>query len=117
MYDNASQHYTLPDFDTFCKDMQDEKKRKAAYDALSGTYDLPDYATFTKDVTITTTTPQPQQQSTPTTVKPVTDTTAPSIAASVLAAKYSSAASVIAFISAPEVKSASAAVTSSILGV
>ncbi len=76
MYDNASQHYTLPDFDTFCKDMQDEKKRKAAYDALSGTYDLPDYATFTKDVTITTTTPQPQQQSTPTTVKPVTDTTA-----------------------------------------
>lgn len=82
MYDNASRHYTLPDFDTFCNDMQDEKKRKAAYEKLSGAYDLPDYATFTKDVTITPATPAPQQSVQPAamprsaSVMPVSDNTA-----------------------------------------
>lgn len=84
LYQNGLKHFSLPDFDTFSQDMKDEEKRRRFYTNMQDAYSLPDFDTFSKDIgavavepvqTTTTTTPQPQQQSTPTTVKPVTDTT------------------------------------------
>lgn len=84
LYQNGLKHFSLPDFDTFSQDMKDEEKRRRFYTNMQDAYSLPDFDTFSKDigavavepVQTTTTTAQPQQQSTPATVKPITDTTA-----------------------------------------
>lgn len=82
VYDSASRHFSLPDFDTFKQDMMDEKKRKSAYDKLQEAYSLPDFDTFSKDIGAVMPAPTPAQaqpgQATATgsTVKPITDNTA-----------------------------------------
>lgn len=82
VYDSASRHFSLPDFDTFKQDMMDEKKRKSAYDKLQEAYSLPDFDTFSKDIGAVMPEPTPAQaqpgQATATgsTVKPITDNTA-----------------------------------------
>lgn len=84
VYLNASKHFSLPDFDTFQRDMLDEKKRRSAYDKLQQAYSLPDFDTFSTDIgAVTPPVPaqptaqaQSQPQTTTATVKPITDTTA-----------------------------------------
>lgn len=82
VYQNASRHFSLPDFETFERDMKDEKKRRSAYEKLRGAYDLPDFDTFSKDIgAVAAAAPaqpaaEPQPQGAATTVSPITDTTA-----------------------------------------
>ena len=84
VYQNASKHFSLPDFDTFQQDMMDEKKRRSAYEKLQSTYDLPDFDTFSHDIgAVAPPTPaqptaqaQPQQQTVTPTAQPIKDTAA-----------------------------------------
>lgn len=83
LYQNGLKHFSLPDFETFKADMKDEQKRRRFYTNMQAAYSLPDFDTFSTDIgavavePVQTTPTQPQQQqSTPATVKPVTDTTA-----------------------------------------
>ena len=87
LYENGLKHFTLPDFETFSRDMKDEAKRRRFYTNMQTAYSLPDFDTFSKDIGAVEAAPakpaaqpQPQrvqpQQPTSTTVKPVTDTTA-----------------------------------------
>ena len=81
LYQNGLKHFDLPDFDTFQQDMRDEQKRKRFYTNMQNAYDLPDFNTFSKDIgAVAAPKPapaqQPQQTSTPSTIKPITDDTA-----------------------------------------
>lgn len=50
VYQSALKYYSMPDFDTFRKDMEDEGKRKRFYDSMSQAYTMPDFDTFTSDI-------------------------------------------------------------------
>lgn len=83
LYQNGLKHFSLPDFETFKADMKDEQKRRRFYTNMQEAYSLPDFDTFSTDIgavavePVQSSTTQPQQpQSTPTAVKPITDTTA-----------------------------------------
>lgn len=82
LYQNGLKHFSLPDFDTFQKDMKDEQKRRRFYTNMQEAYSLPDFDKFSQDIgavappaPVQQQTAQPQQQS-PTPVKPITDNTA-----------------------------------------
>lgn len=87
LYQNGLKHFTLPDYDTFQKDMMDEQKRRRFYNNMLEAYTLPDFDTFSQDIGAVTppapaqpvaqaqAQPQPVAQA-QTTVKPITDTTA-----------------------------------------
>lgn len=76
IYQNASKHFSLPDFDTFQRDMMDEKKRRSAYEKLQSAYDLPDFDTFSQDIGAVAPPAPAQPQAAPSTVKPVSGNTA-----------------------------------------
>lgn len=88
LYQNGLKYFSLPDFDTFEKDMKDEAKRKRFYTNMQAAYSLPDFDAFSKDIGVVATdsptpvkpviqTPkQPQERVASTTVRPLTDTTA-----------------------------------------
>ena len=82
LYQNGLKHFSLPDFDTFQKDMMDEEKRRRFYTNMQNAYSLPDFDTFSTDIgAVTVAAPAPvqtsaQPQQPPTTVAPVTDNTA-----------------------------------------
>lgn len=87
LYQNGLKHFTLPDYDTFQKDMMDEQKRRRFYNNMLEAYTLPDFDTFSQDIgAVAAPAPaqpvaQAQAQPQPvaqvqTTVKPITDTTA-----------------------------------------
>ena len=83
LYQNGLKHFSLPDFDTFQKDMMDEQKRRRFYTNMQEAYSLPDFDTFSKDIgaiTVAAPAATPPQapakpQRTPATVQPVTDNT------------------------------------------
>ena len=87
LYQNGLKHFSLPDFDTFERDMKDEVKRQRFYTNMQAAYLLPDFDTFSKDIGVvatdsptpvkpaTQTPAQSQERVTSTTVKPLTDTT------------------------------------------
>jgi hypothetical protein len=50
LYENGLKHFSLPDFDTFSKDMKDEEKRRRFYNSMQKAYSLPDFDTFSKDI-------------------------------------------------------------------
>lgn len=87
LYQNGLKHFSLPDFDTFERDMKDEVKRQRFYTNMQAAYSLPDFDTFSKDIGVvatdsptpvkpaTQTPAQSQERVTSTTVKPLTDTT------------------------------------------
>jgi hypothetical protein len=50
LYDNVSESYDLPDFETFRVDMTNENKRKRFYENISQEYDMPDYGQFVSDM-------------------------------------------------------------------
>jgi N12 class adenine-specific DNA methylase/predicted nucleotidyltransferase len=50
LYNNGLKHYSLPDFDTFTKDMKDEAKRRRFYNNMQAAYSLPDFDTFSQDI-------------------------------------------------------------------
>lgn len=47
-YDQASQYFKMPDFDTYSKAMTTSENRQALYDQLSQHYKMPEYETFEK---------------------------------------------------------------------
>lgn len=87
LYQNGLKHFSLPDFDTFERDMKDEVKRQRFYTNMQAAYSLPDFDTFSKDIGVvatdsptpvkpaTQTPAQSQERVTSTTVKPLTSTT------------------------------------------
>lgn len=87
LYQNGLKHFSLPDFDTFERDMKDEVKRQRFYTNMQAAYSLPDFDTFSKDIGVvatdsptpvkpaTQTPAQSQERVTSTTVRPLTDTT------------------------------------------
>lgn len=87
LYQNGLKHFSLPDFDTFERDMKDEVKRQRFYTNMQAAYSLPDFDTFSKDIGVvatdsptpvkpaTQTPAQSQERVTSITVKPLTDTT------------------------------------------
>ncbi|MBD5201804.1 MAG: hypothetical protein HDS81_00600 [Bacteroidales bacterium] len=82
LYENGQKYFSLPDFDTFQKDMYDEEKRKRFYTNMLGAYTLPDFETFSKDIGVvsgdvpsTHVQPTGQPEQTAGAVTPVTDTT------------------------------------------
>lgn len=50
LYDNGSKFFSLPDFETFVQDMQDEEKLARFRDSMSEHYDIPDLETLKKDI-------------------------------------------------------------------
>lgn len=50
VYESAKKHYSMPDYDTFTKDMQDDGKRRSFYSSMQKEYSMPDYDTFVKDM-------------------------------------------------------------------
>lgn len=86
VYQSGLMYFSLPDFDTFKKDMMDEQKRRRFYNSMLGAYSLPDFDTFSKDIgTVTPPSaaapaqPAAQAQQTQTvtpTVEPIKDNTA-----------------------------------------
>jgi len=50
LYKNASQHFSMPDYDTFKSDMADEQKVAKFRDNMSRHYDIPDIETFKADL-------------------------------------------------------------------
>ena len=49
-YKKAQKYYTLPDFETFKRDMEDEDKRRRFHKSLERYYQVPDYNTFSYDL-------------------------------------------------------------------
>ena len=50
LYDNGSKFFSLPDFETFVQDMQDEEKLARFRESMSQHYDIPDLETLKKDI-------------------------------------------------------------------
>jgi tetratricopeptide (TPR) repeat protein len=50
LYNNASQHYDLPDFNTFKQDMSNPDNREKFRQSVAKYYDVPDSATFSSDL-------------------------------------------------------------------
>ena len=50
LYDNGSKYFSLPDFETFVQDMQDEEKLARFRESMSQHYDIPDLETLKKDI-------------------------------------------------------------------
>ena len=79
LYNSAFTYYSLPDYETFERDMQDEGKRKRFYQNMQKHYQLPDYDEFSSDIGITRKPVSAQQPAKPTvasTPKPQAPTTA-----------------------------------------
>lgn len=76
LYQNGLKHFSLPDFDTFQKDMKDEEKRRRFYTNMQEAYSLPDFDTFSKDIGAVAPPTPAQPQQTTTSVQPITDNTA-----------------------------------------
>ena len=53
LYDNGSKYFSLPDFETFVTDMQDEEKLSRFRDSMAEHYDIPDLETFKTDIGFT----------------------------------------------------------------
>ena len=50
VYESAKKHYSMPDYDTFTKDMQDDGKRRSFYSSMQKEYSMPDYDAFVRDM-------------------------------------------------------------------
>lgn len=55
VYESASKHYSLPDLETFKKDMQNEANLKSFYNNVSKHYSVPEFEQFKSDMRINST--------------------------------------------------------------